>query len=276
MTDPTNRTFQIRLDIAAPRDAVWHAIAEAREIARWFAPKVELEARPGGRLVWTWGDLHRWEQTIEAFEPGRHLRTRYDSSVEDGSGGRRPLFIDFHLEGDAGVTTLRLVHSGFGPEAGFDAEFHGIASGWPVELRSLRLYLEHHRGADRQLAWSTATTDLAPEIAWQRLAEADGLDAGQLVRLREGQPFAVNLAGTEPIRGTALFVPGPREFSGVADNLGKGWFRMHCGQWAGATQVWLWLALYGQPASRAAGFQRAFDGLLRRLFAGGTAAEHLA
>ena len=45
------------------------------------------------------------------------------------------------------MTTLRLVHSGFGPGADFDEEYDGISQGWPVELRSLRHYLENHAGS---------------------------------------------------------------------------------------------------------------------------------
>lgn len=264
MSDRTERSFQTELAIAAPPEAVWSALTEAREIERWFAPDATVEARPGGRLVWAWDDQCRWEQTIEAIEPGQHLRTRYDSAVPDPAGGRRPLFVDFHLEGDRGVTRLRVVHSGFGPEASFDAEFDGISQGWPVELRSLRLYLERHRGADRHVAWERRSTDAAPTDVWRRLVGPDGLQAPDLASRREGEPFAVRLGDLGPIDGTTLFVPGPREFSGVVGSLGDAWLRVHCEHWNGATQVWLWLALYSRHGRRTDAIRTAFAGLLDR------------
>ncbi|MBK8096296.1 MAG: SRPBCC domain-containing protein [Planctomycetes bacterium] len=261
------RQFEMQLDIQSPPDTVWQAITEAREIARWFAPDVIAEPRVGGRLVWQWGQAHTWTQTIEAFEPGRHLRTRYDSVVDDGQGGRKPLFVDFHLEGHGGVTTLRLVHSGFGPEGDFDAEYHGISGGWPVELRSLRLYLQRHRGRDRMLAWSTCSTALSPDATWQRLAARDALAAPGLMESREDAPFSVEVPGVGTIQGSTLFAPGRREFSGLARNLDDGWFRVHCEHWHGATQIWLWLAVYDGTRARVDLYQRGFDQLLQRLFA---------
>jgi uncharacterized protein YndB with AHSA1/START domain len=262
----SDRQFEITLAIQAPREHVWNALVEAREIERWFAPTATCDARPGGRLVWQWGAHSLWEHTIEVCEPGQHLRTRYASGVPDGRGGRRPLFVDFHLEGAGGTTTLRLVHSGFGAGADFDAEYDGIRGGWPVELRSLRLYLERHRGRDRQLAWTARSVELTAEAAWQRLTGRDGIAVGPLTALAEGAAYSVDVATAGPIRGTALFSPTPREFSGTADNLGGGFFRVHCEHWGGATQVWLWLATYGQPRERVDAFQRAFDGLLDRTF----------
>ena len=223
-----NRKFEMEIEIAASPDQVWSAIADARELARWFAPTTAVEPEVGGRIVWQWGAHHVWPQTIEAFEPGQHLRTRYDSAVDDGAGGKRPLFVDFFLRGDGGTTKLRLVHSGFGPEAGFDAEFDGISDGWPVELRSLRHYLEHHRGKDRMVAWSLWTTPLPPAEAWARLTGDGGLALGGLHDLREGEAYSFDVPGAGPIAGRVLFSPSEREFSGTVTNLADGWFRVHC------------------------------------------------
>lgn len=274
MTDPQSRhpqsrQFEMEIEIAAPRQAVWQALTEVRELTRWFAPQAEVQPGEGGTVRWTWREHHDWPQTIEAWEPGRHLRTRYDSQVESEVGqpaaGRRPLFVDFHLEGDGGVTTLRLVHSGFGPEAAFDEEYDGIRAGWPVELRSLRHYLENHRGTDRQLAWATRSVAIPPEAAWRALTGPAGLQGVATAGAREGRPLAVAVPGTGRIEGRVLHAPTARELSGTAANLGNGWFRVHCERWGGATQVWLWLALYGQPRELVAKWQAAFEGVLARL-----------
>lgn len=260
------RRFEMVLDLPAPRDVVWRALTEAREIERWFATRVVSDQRVGGRLEWNWDDHYRWIHTIEVHEPGSHLRTRYDSAVADPAGGRRPLFVDFHLEGDGGVTTLRLCHHGFGPEADFDAEYDGISGGWPAELRSLRLYLERHLGKDRRVAWARCRVALPRAEAWRRLVGVDGLNAPLLTSLREGDAFSIAVPGVSRLMGTALFVPHDREFTGRVGSHGDGWLRLSADEWGGATNVWLWLALYSQPEPVVAACQSAFEALLRRVF----------
>ncbi len=262
----SSRQFEMEIRLPATPDQVWSAIADKTELQRWFAPRCEIEPRVGGAVLWQWGEHHTWPQVVETCEPGAHLRTRYDSVVDDGAGGKRPLFIDFFLTGDGGETVLRLVHSGFGPEGDFDAEYDGISSGWPVELRSLRHYLAHHRGRDRQIAWSLWSTQLDPETAWSRLTGDGGLPLGGLHELAEGDSYSVSIPGAGSIAGRVLHVPHAREFSGTAENLNNGWFRVHCEHWAGATQIWIWLAAYDADPNELAKFERAFDTTLGALF----------
>lgn len=254
------------MDLPASRLAVWRAITEAQEIERWFATRVVSDARVGGRLEWNWDDQYRWPQTIEIFDPPSHLRTRYDSAVADPTGGRRPLFVDFHLEGDGGVTTLRLCHHGFGPEADFDAEYDGVSAGWPAELRSLRLYLERHLGKQRKVAWARSRVALPRAEAWRRLVGADGLDVPKICSLREGDSFSIALPGVSHLEGTTLFVPHDREFTGRVRNCGDAWLRLSAEEWGGATNVWLWLAFYGQPDDLVTAHRSAFEAVLRRAF----------
>lgn len=263
--EPSSRTFSTRLDIAASRDAVWKAISNDAELRRWFAPEARIEDRVGGEVLWTWGDHHRWAQRIEILEPGRRLKTRYDSAVDDGAGGKRPLFIDFVLEGEGGTTTLRLVQSGFGKEAGFDGEYDGIRRGWPVELQSLKLYLEEHRGRERRLAWSTRDLDLDPAEGWKRLTSAEGFACGPDVEsLRPGRPFRIESADGDVFSGTTL-VCQPREFTGNATSH-QGFLRLSVERWAGKSHVWCWLGSYERSAAELHGLQERWDAMLERLF----------
>lgn len=265
-SDPAPRQFEMQLSIAAPRDAVWEAIASDTELRRWFAPEARVVPGAGGEVQWTWPDLHTWPQAIEVWEPGARLRTRYDSAVDDGEGGKRPLFIDFFLEGEGGRTTLRLVQSGFGPEASFDEEYDGISRGWPVELRSLRLYLERHAGLDRRVAWCTATIDVAPEEAWERLAGAEALAFGEaLDALREGEPFRFATVGGDVFAGRALCCE-PRSFSGVASSHGDAFLRIAVEKCGGVQQVWLWLAAYGAAGDGLEELGGRWRAMLARLF----------
>lgn len=269
MTDaqePISRRFETSIEIAAPRAAVWDAIATGEGLQRWFAPEAKAEAEVGGEVVWRWSDHHNWVQRVQLVEPETRLQTRYDSSVDDGAGGKKPLFIDFHLAGEGGMTTLRLVQSGFGPEAGFDDEYDGISHGWPVELRSLRLYLENHRGKDRKLAWSTMDLDLDATEAWRRLTGDQGFACGTIVEsMREGEPFRFVTTDGDVLAGDALHCHR-RQFSGDILSHGGGFFRISCQTWAGMTHVWLWLGAYDQSAEDLAALQGRWDTMLERLF----------
>jgi len=261
-----SRAFQTEIDIAAPRDAVWNAIANDTELRRWFAPEAKVDAEVGGEIVWAWRDHHHWAQRIEILEPGTRLRTRYDSTVDDGAGGKRPLFVDFILEGEGGMTTLRLVQSGFGPEAGFDSEYDGISHGWPVELRSLRLYLEQHLGRDRTLAWSTRDLDMDPDEAWRILTSKGGFACGTDVELlAEGAPFHIQTADGDEFSGRVLGCHR-RGFSGDAVSHGGAFFRICVEEWGGLAHAWLWLGAYDQPAQELAALQQRWDAMLDRLF----------
>lgn len=276
MTDPkgkkpaqqaASRTFETEIQIAASRQAVWEAIATASELQRWFTPKAKTDSKVGGEIVWEWLQHHQWPQRIEILEPGARLRTRYDSGVDDGAGGKRPLFLDFILEGEGGMTTLRLVQSGFGPEAAFDEEYDGISRGWPVELRGLRLYLEKYRGKDRVLAWSTKDLDMDRDRAWQILTSERGLACGtQIDSLADGAAFRIRTADGDEFSGKAL-VCQAREFSGDAQSHGGGFFRFSIEEWGGSSHAWLWLGAYDQPADGVAALQKRWDAMLDRLFA---------
>lgn len=279
MTQPrpaSSRQFATQLEIAAPRDAVWNAITNDVELRRWFPTEARIDPRVGGELVWGWKGLHTWVQKIDIWEPGTRLRTRYDSPVEDGRGGRVPLFVDFLLEGSGGKTTLRLVHSGFGPESSFDGEYDGISRGWPVELESLRLYLERHAGMDRQLAWRTMSIDVAPDEAWRRLTSDQGLACGpKLDELRAGEKFRFRTAAGDLFEGHALHCHR-REFSGVASSHGDGFIRIAVERCTGEPMVWLWLATYGQPQANIEALAQRWDAMLHGLFAAQRESAHLA
>jgi uncharacterized protein YndB with AHSA1/START domain len=257
----TTRQFQTELELAASPEAVWAALSEAREIARWFAPRVEVVPEVGGRMVWAWGDEVAWPLEIETWEQPRHLRARYASQVDDGHGGKVPIWVDFHVEGAGGKTKLRLVHSGFGPDARFDQEYDGISRGWPIELCSLRQYVERHQGHERGVAWSVARPTGTPEAAWRALCGALGdLDAAE-----EGQRLALRFGPDAALEGGVL-KSGCREIAVHARSLGDGFLRIGVETCMGELQVWLWLALWGRPRLETERFQQAFDALVARLY----------
>lgn len=270
----TARQFDMELPLAASRDEVWRALTDGPALQRWFAPQAEVTPGVGGSITWRWEDSWAWTQTIEVWEPGARLRTRYDSPVDDGAGAKVPLFLDFTLTGTGGATTLRLVHSGFGPGAEFDQEYDGISHGWPVELRSLRLYLEQHLGTERQLARVIHPVSGSYDAAWQRLTGEGGFVAEQdLLSLGEGDAFRIRTAAGHLFEGEAL-VAHAHEFIGVVRNWGDAFLRIGVENCGGNMQVWLWLAAYGRPQAEVDAVRASWETLVAELFPGEVLAEN--
>jgi uncharacterized protein YndB with AHSA1/START domain len=261
------RKYEQTLSIAAPPEAVWSALTSDIELKRWFPQDAEVKPGPGGTVVWKWGEI-AWPQRIEIWKPNAHLRTAYDSSAPDGKGGKLPLYIDFTIEAAGGKTTLRMVHSGFGPDAAFDQEYDGISRGWPVELGSLKHYLENHAGKDRQIVWCLANVGDSLDAAFEKLMGPGGFACGtQIAQLKTGDAYKIKSADGDAFEGTALHCQ-PREFSGVVRNYGNAFARLCVENCGGAPQAWLWLAAYGQPPARLAELEKNWKRLLARVFPG--------
>ena len=168
------RAFRMSLDLDATPDQVWRALTEAEELVRWFSTAARVTPGTGGTMLWSWGYGEDWVTRIDAWEPGKLLRlVQEDARPYDAQGNPLPpgeveparIAMEFTLETAQGKTRLRLVHSGFGHGAAWDAEVDGISEGWQAELRSLRHYLRRHRGQDRKAARGLVSTSPKPTSA---------------------------------------------------------------------------------------------------------------
>lgn len=103
--------------LPAPPDDVWRAVAEPDRLASWFGGDVELDARPGGRVVVADEDGDRWG-TVEAIQPGHRLVLRLWQQATSLTGTR----LEFILDGDETGTRLTVVETqlvlGAGARAG--------------------------------------------------------------------------------------------------------------------------------------------------------------
>ena len=177
------RAFRMSLDLDASPEDVWRALTEEAELVRWFPTAARVAPGEGGTMLWSWGQGEDWETRIDAWEPGRRLRlVQEDARPYDTQGRPLPageveparIAVEFTLETVQGRTRLRLVHSGFGHGAAWDAEVEGITEGWQAELRSLRHYLRRHRGRNRKAARGLVQTAVPRETAWARLTGPGG------------------------------------------------------------------------------------------------------
>jgi uncharacterized protein YndB with AHSA1/START domain len=261
MTEKKGRTIEVSLEIDAPSGEVWKALTDAKELVRWFPLEAEIEPRPGGRYWMSWGGEYEGESRIEIFEPERQLRTTMPSMTKK-DGRPVELAVDYHLEGRGGRTVLRLVHSGFGRGADWDGEYDAIRTGWTFELRSLRHYLEHHRGRDRHAIFVVGPkAELSAPDVWRRvLAEVVGMD--EPGALAEGERYSFALAGGETFAGVVLDCQPLRQFAGTVDALGDGIFRIE----VFAARPHLWLAVWGRGPEALAPFEARWRGALDRVF----------
>lgn len=243
MSEKDERRVEMTLEIDAPADAVWKALTEAEELVRWFPLHAETEPRAGGRYWMSWGGEYESESRIEIFEPESHLRTTWPSMTTEG-GRPAPLTVDYHLEGRGGRTALRLVHSGFGRGANWDDEYEGVQTGWAFELRSLRHYLERHRGQDRHAVFVVGPkTGLPGPEVWERVVR-DGFGAPDPKGLAEGDRYSFPVGEGTILEGTVLDCQPSKQLAGTVDGLENGIFRIEV--FAGCPH--LWLATWGDPA----------------------------
>ena len=103
--------------LPVPPEDVWPALADQARLAGWIGGHVELEARPGGRVVVADEDGERWG-TVERFEPGRALVLRLWRRAGGLSGTRMEFTLDDVDEG----TRLTVVESRMGSASGWAGE----------------------------------------------------------------------------------------------------------------------------------------------------------
>lgn len=267
-TNTTDRVVEAQIEIAAPVEAVWRALTDADELTRWFPLKARVKPGVGGSIWMSWEEHYEGEAGIRIWEPNRHLRTGYRSDA-DADPKERPgaleLMIDYHLEAKGGGTVLRLVHSGFGREGQWDEEYDGVRRGWAFELRSLRLYLERHRGQDRRVAWAMRSLpdDQDDQHVWARLMSPQGLLAGgDVAGLGEGSRYAIETATGQRLEGTVFINDPPLDFSGTVSNLNDGLVRLGIERGHGGRTAVLWLATYGVSESAVAEMSADFETIL--------------
>ncbi len=80
MNQNTNADISRSAEYPVPPEVLWDAWTNPAIVARWFAPVVEIDLRPNGKLKLAWpeqGDVT--EGTIEKVEPPRLLRFSWRS-----------------------------------------------------------------------------------------------------------------------------------------------------------------------------------------------------
>jgi uncharacterized protein YndB with AHSA1/START domain len=86
--------MEIEREIVVPEapEEVWEVLTEPERLEEWFAPEVELEARPGGEGIFRWGDgeekravvreLHEVERLVLDWVDGGSVAIELETADE--------------------------------------------------------------------------------------------------------------------------------------------------------------------------------------------------
>jgi len=222
MTEKKGRSYQKKFEVAAPVEAVWKAITDGEEMTRWFCQEASCEPGAGGLQHIDWGGGAKATHMVKVWEPGVHLRTEAVGPERPGMSAAEPYAIDWYLEHEGGITRVRMVASGFGEGPEWDHEYDGTFHGWDNFHKTMKHYLEHHRGQASANVVLYAMLSVPPAEAWSRLMSPEGLvKKGGLDVLTKGAPFRFETSHGDVFAGVVLnFVPA-KTFSAMVESLNK-------------------------------------------------------
>ncbi|HKM90270.1 MAG TPA: SRPBCC domain-containing protein [Candidatus Acidoferrales bacterium] len=257
------------IEIAASPAAVWKALTDVEELARWFPLSARVTPGAEGSIFLSWGPGCEGEARITGWEPQKLLRL-----IEQAGGvaGPEGVTIEWKLEpAGGGTTVVRLVQSGFSAGGEWaDEYFASTEYGWGFMLLNLRHYLERHAGTPRRVAWPRIKVSMSREEAYRRLAEPGGLFREGAAGLVAGADYMLEAATGENFEGRVEFVRPPRGFCIGVRELNDALVWLTIEGTGGEHDVQLWLSSYGVPQAKVESFEREWGGVLGRIFGAGT------
>lgn len=118
--------------IEAPAQVVWRTITEPDQIARWFAERVELDLKPGGRGYLEFRQDVGTAILVVAVDEPRRFSFRWNRTQDDDPTPENSVLVEFTLTAQGPERTrLRVVETGL------------EALAWPDGEK--RSYVEDHR-----------------------------------------------------------------------------------------------------------------------------------
>ena len=139
------------IDLKAPVERVWRALADPAEFGAWFRVKLDGPFVPGeitrGRMTYPGFEHHPWESKTVAMEEPHYLAFRwppyYGETEADTSGDAWPL-VEFRLEPAAGGMRFTLIESGFDalPEDRRLIALRNNEGGWEEQMRNIKAHVD--------------------------------------------------------------------------------------------------------------------------------------
>jgi uncharacterized protein YndB with AHSA1/START domain len=140
--------FKIEREVVidAPVEVVWRTITEPDQITQWFADRVELDLKPGGRGFMGFGD-QGGPVVVETVDPPTRFSFRWNHPDTEEPAPHNSMLVEFILVPIGGERTrLKVAESGIERRS------------WPDAEKDR--YAEEHRGG-----WSTFMDRLAGLLA---------------------------------------------------------------------------------------------------------------
>ncbi|MGA2707891.1 MAG: SRPBCC family protein [Steroidobacteraceae bacterium] len=138
------RGYAHLIELEAPVARVWRALTDPALMRIWYGGEAEIDARKGGLYRLGRAGFGGREAHIDIFDVNRRLRLIYmngpnfphsDSAIVD----------DFLLDMRAGegLTSLRLLGSGFPEDEAWNQSYARIRLGWERFLARIKVTLEN-------------------------------------------------------------------------------------------------------------------------------------
>ena len=237
-----DRSLEFEIEVPGTPDEVWAAIATGPGITSWYVPHT-VEERAGGAASARFGPGPEMEVPgrVAAWEPPQRV-------VFDGGEGVDGLAFEWLVEGrDGGTCIVRLVNTGFGSGADWDAQYDGMSEGWLMFLLNLKLHLEHFPGRAASAAvpmgmWSGSRDDV-----WRALAKGLGVPDTPAL----GERIEVDSPGAPPLAGTVVDAT-PWRVSLLLDSPAPGTAILAAESMGDEVCVSIWSYLYGDDAAEMA------------------------
>jgi uncharacterized protein YndB with AHSA1/START domain len=189
---PGTRALELDVEVPGTPEEVWEAVASGPGISAWFVP-AKVDGRVGGTVELDFGPGYGSQAArVTTWDPPRRF-------VAEVTGEGRPTFAaEWLVEArDGGTCVVRLINSGFGSGAEWDAEYDATEAGWRLFLYNLRLYLTHFPGQPSASILVNGKAAGPVPRAYGELAANLGLPAGagKGDRVTAAAPGAPALAG---------------------------------------------------------------------------------
>ncbi len=235
---PTPRTIDLSVEVDGTPEQVWTAIATGPGISSWYVPTT-VEEREGGRTTSVFGpgpDMTIPGRVV-AWEPPHRI-------LFDGGEDVEGLAFEWLVETrDGGSCVVRLVNSGFGSGAEWDAQYDGMEQGWRLFLKNLQLHLAHFPGQAGHAMQPMAMWAGDQASVWTAVTDELGISAApvageHIVANGDVPPLAGTVVDSEPGFRMSLLLDAPLPGTGLIASEGTG----------EATGVSIWLYVYGDEA----------------------------
>lgn len=194
-TTDSLRPIDIEMTVRAPLATVWDAWTTNAGAQKWFAPKTNIELKPGGAYEILFapdqpaGQRGAEDLKVLCYLPQEMLAFEWNAPPQFARA--RPqktwVVVRFSDLGDNRVR-VRLTHAGFTDRVAAHADEKGeweqvrdyFSKAWPRVLEHLRAHLEKDKISDDGPQVTEAVIDAPPAAVWQAWTTKEGRESWEL------------------------------------------------------------------------------------------------